>query len=165
MYHLKAGNSSFEAEIKQGIVTLNGKEITPSSYTLPNSDTHLLLGNKGYCIENLGWNETHDVLTLRVNGKVIAVEAKSELSILLQKMGMGSAGSSKANDVKAPMPGLIVAIKVDVGQQVHKGDVLLVLEAMKMENAIKATGDGVVKRVTVSTGDKVEKNHILVEFS
>jgi hypothetical protein len=88
MYHLKAGNSSFEAEIKQGVVILNGKEMTPSAYTLPNSDTHLLLGTKGYRVENLGWNETHDVLTLRVNGKVIAVEAKTELSILLQKMGI-----------------------------------------------------------------------------
>jgi biotin carboxyl carrier protein len=63
------------------------------------------------------------------------------------------------------MPGLIVAIKVDVGMQVQKGQVLVVLEAMKMENAIKATVDGVVKRVTVSTGDKVEKNAVLVEFS
>ncbi|MFY8035416.1 MAG: acetyl-CoA carboxylase biotin carboxyl carrier protein subunit [Flexibacteraceae bacterium] len=165
MYHLKAGAANFEAEIKKGTISLNGNTITPSAYKLPNGDTHLIINNKGYTVEQLGWNETHDALKLRVNGKLIEVEAKSELTILLQKMGMGIGTSSKANDIKAPMPGLIVAIKVDVGMQVQKGQVLVVLEAMKMENAIKATGDGVVKRVTVSTGDKVEKNAVLVEFS
>jgi biotin carboxyl carrier protein len=80
-------------------------------------------------------------------------------------MGFGTGASSKANDVKAPMPGLIVGVMVDIGQAVKKGDTLVILEAMKMENAIKAGGDGVVKKVAVSTGDKVDKNQVLVAFA
>jgi biotin carboxyl carrier protein len=62
------------------------------------------------------------------------------------------------------MPGLIIDLKVKVGDKVKTGDALLILEAMKMENILKSPGDGTVKNVTVKKGDSVEKGHILVEF-
>jgi biotin carboxyl carrier protein len=62
------------------------------------------------------------------------------------------------------MPGLIVDVGVEVGQDVKKGDKLLVLNAMKMENIIKAPADGKVRQVLVNNGQNVEKNQVLIQF-
>lgn len=62
------------------------------------------------------------------------------------------------------MPGLIWDIKVQIGDAVKAGDVVLVLVAMKMENALKSAGDGVVKSIKVNKGDSVDKNQVLIEF-
>ena len=72
---------------------------------------------------------------------------------------------SKLNEIKAPMPGLVVRITVEEGAEVKKGDSLLVLEAMKMENVIKAPGDAVVGKIKVNAGQAVEKNQLLISFN
>ena len=73
--------------------------------------------------------------------------------------------SNKASDLKAPMPGLVVDVTVSPGDQVKKGDKLLVLEAMKMENILKAPADATVKGVNISKGKTVEKNEVLIQFA
>jgi len=70
-------------------------------------------------------------------------------------------GNLKRGIVISPMPGSISKIKVNVGDQVKKGDILLVLEAMKMENEINATDDGKVKEILVKKGQKVSGGDIL----
>jgi biotin carboxyl carrier protein len=77
---------------------------------------------------------------------------------------MHSRTAAKVNTVKAPMPGLIIDLRVKAGDTVKEGDPLLVLEAMKMENIIKAHGDGTVKQVKIKKGDSVEKNQVLIDF-
>jgi glutaconyl-CoA/methylmalonyl-CoA decarboxylase subunit gamma len=72
-----------------------------------------------------------------------------------------AAPSSGQNAVKAPMPGTILDIKVSQGQSVKKGDVLFILEAMKMENEIMAGQDGTVVSVTVSKGSSVNTDDTL----
>ncbi|MCL4155747.1 UNVERIFIED_CONTAM: hypothetical protein GTU68_052685 [Idotea baltica] len=62
------------------------------------------------------------------------------------------------------MPGLVLNIRVSPGDEVAEGDTLLVLEAMKMENVIKAVGNGTVKEIKVGHGDKVDKGQILIQF-
>lgn len=74
----------------------------------------------------------------------------------------GTAGSVKVN---SPMPGKILALKAKVGQSVKHGDVILILEAMKMENEIVAPGDGVVASVNVSTGEMVEAGALLATLN
>jgi Acetyl/propionyl-CoA carboxylase, alpha subunit len=74
----------------------------------------------------------------------------------------GSAGSVKIN---APMPGKIVSVKASVGQNVKKGDVILILEAMKMENEIVSTQDGVVASINVTTGQSVEAGALLATLN
>lgn len=74
----------------------------------------------------------------------------------------GTAGNIKVN---APMPGKIVGTKVSVGQAVKRGDVLLILEAMKMENEIVAPEDGTVASINVSVGDMVESNALLATLN
>jgi biotin carboxyl carrier protein len=77
---------------------------------------------------------------------------------------MSNGLAAKVKEVKAPMPGLVLDIRVVPGQMVQKGDVLLILEAMKMENAIKSATDGVVKQVKAIKGQSVEKNQLMIVF-
>jgi len=79
-------------------------------------------------------------------------------------MGISNLDSAQVNDMKAPMPGLILDILVTPGQEVKKGDQLLILEAMKMENVLKAPGDGTVSSIEVAKGDSVEKGQVLIKF-
>jgi biotin carboxyl carrier protein len=75
------------------------------------------------------------------------------------------AGSQGSVTVPAPMPGKILGVKVSVGQAVKKGDVLVILEAMKMENEIVAAADGTVASINVSNGDTVESGSTLVTLN
>ncbi|MGN0496751.1 MAG: biotin/lipoyl-containing protein [Lachnospiraceae bacterium] len=76
-----------------------------------------------------------------------------------------SSGSEGAVKVSAPMPGKILVIKANVGQSVKKGDVVMVLEAMKMENEIVAPSDGTIASVNVAVGDSVESGDTLASLN
>ncbi|HSH65835.1 MAG TPA: acetyl-CoA carboxylase biotin carboxyl carrier protein subunit, partial [Bacteroidia bacterium] len=72
--------------------------------------------------------------------------------------------TNKINEIKAPMPGLVLDIRVNEGDSIQKGDAVIVLEAMKMENIIKSPVDGTIKKINVKKGLAVEKNQVLVQF-
>lgn len=76
-----------------------------------------------------------------------------------------SAGAQGGVKVNAPMQGKIVSVKASVGQAVKKGDVILVLEAMKMENEVVAPQDGTVASINVSDGDKVEAGAVVATLN
>ena len=125
---------------------------------------HILKDNISYYVQWIERNDEAKTYTLKVNGSLIVLEAKNEFDILLEKMGMANVGSAKVSKLKAPMPGKVLDVLVTVGQEVVKGDGLVILEAMKMENVLKADDVGVVKSVNVSIGEAVEKNNVLIEF-
>jgi len=124
---------------------------------------HILKNYKGFMVEIIAIDREKKTIQLSVNGKSTTVKAKDELDVLLDKMGMSSVASNKADNIKAPMPGLVLAIKVQEGDTIEKGSPLVILEAMKMENIIKSTGGGVIKKVKVKEGQAVEKNELLIE--
>jgi biotin carboxyl carrier protein len=71
---------------------------------------------------------------------------------------------SNVKFVKAPLPGAVISIKCNVGDKVKTGDVLLILEAMKMENEIYSPANGVIKKINISQGEKVSSGIVLVEI-
>ena len=72
--------------------------------------------------------------------------------------------SKQVNAIKAPMPGLILSIHVEVGQEVQENDSLLILEAMKMENNFNSPRAGKIKSILVEKGQAVDKGQLLIEF-
>lgn len=156
--------TTFEvSEQKDGIV-LNNQPFEWDLKKISDKDFHILKDNKSYNVEVVEANYAEKIFRLKIGDTIHTVNLKDRTDLLLEKMGMSSTKSAKLNDLKAPMPGLIYEMKVQVGDEVKKGDILLILVAMKMENAIKATGDGKVKSIKVKTGETVEKNHIIMEF-
>lgn len=125
---------------------------------------HILYKNRSYNAEVLEADYQAKSFLLSLNKKQFVVNVKDRFDMLLEQLGMTDAANAKVNDLKAPMPGLIVAIQVQVGDSIKKGDSLLILEAMKMENVLKATGDGKVKSIKVNNKQNVEKNQVLIEF-
>lgn len=143
---------------------LNGEPFAWDLVKLTDRTYHILYRNQSYSAELLDLNAAEKTVSLRINGQIHQIQLKDRFDLLLEKMGMSDAAATKVNNLKAPMPGLIVGINVAPGDVVTKGDSLLILEAMKMENNLKAPGDGTVKAIRASKGDRVEKGQILIEF-
>lgn len=131
---------------------------------LSTSKFHVINKNKSFDIELQNSNFLKKEYTLRINSNSYTVKISNELDILIKKMGFSMGSAKKANDVKAPMPGLILSINVKVGQKVKEGEPLLILEAMKMENSIGSPKDGIVKSIQVKNGKTVEKGTLLIEL-
>lgn len=155
---------TIEISEEKGDVFLNNQAFEWDLKKISDKDYHILKDNKSYNVEVVEANYAEKTFRLKIGDNIHTVNLKDRTDLLLEKMGMGSTKSAKLNDLKAPMPGLIYEMKVKVGDEVKKGDILLILVAMKMENAIKATGDGIVKNIKIKTGETVEKNHIIMEF-
>jgi len=102
--------------------------------------------------------------TLQINSNIYQVRIDNSLDQLIKELGFSVGSSKKLNDIKAPMPGIIIGIEVKEGDKIKEGDTLLILEAMKMENAILSSRDATVKSILVKNGDTVEKNKLLIEL-
>ncbi|NJW51512.1 biotin/lipoyl-containing protein [Salinimicrobium oceani] len=102
--------------------------------------------------------------TVKVNSRDFEIKISNELDLLIEEMGLSLAAAQVINDIKAPMPGLILDVLVKEGDEVKAGDYLLVLEAMKMENTLTAPRDGIVKSVSVQKSQTVDKNQLLIEM-
>ncbi|WP_221394212.1 acetyl-CoA carboxylase biotin carboxyl carrier protein subunit [Dyadobacter sp. NIV53] len=125
---------------------------------------HVIWNNQSYNIEVIESSHSEKTYQLLINGRHFTTTVKDQVDLLLEGMGMQAKQAQKINHVKAPMPGLIQSIAVSEGDLVNKGDTLLVLVAMKMENVIKSAGDGKVKSLKVKAGETVEKNQVMLEF-
>lgn len=149
----------FDSSGKAG--TINGDAFTWDKLAVGEL-THIIRNDKSYQI--VLESREGNALTIRVNGKKMLVETRDKMALLLESMGLSSVTEVKVNNVKAPMPGLVIRILVEPGQEIKKGDPLLVLEAMKMENMIKSPADAVVSSIDVNLSQAVEKNQVLVSF-
>jgi biotin carboxyl carrier protein len=109
-------------------------------------------------------NTEEKTLLLKVNAVKYLLQVKDKYDELLQNLGLDNLSTKKINDVKAPMPGMVLNILVKEGDTVKKGDALLVLEAMKMENILKSPNDGTIRKVVAVKGTAVEKSQLLIQF-
>jgi len=125
---------------------------------------HILQGNKSFKAEITEADFNKKSYQVKVNNNNYNVNIFNELDLLIQEMGFSNGTTKKVNSIKAPMPGLILEINVEIGQKVKENDTLLILEAMKMENSIASPRVGVIKSISVKKGDAVEKNQFLIEF-
>lgn len=144
---------------------LNGTSFNWDIHQVKDNSYHIIKDNKSYNIELLSANREEKTFFVKVNGDKYKFNVKDQFDELLHSLGMDNLASKKVADLKAPMPGLVLEIDVEVGQEVVKGDTLLILEAMKMENVIKSPTDGTIKSIAVNKGETVEKNQLILNFS
>lgn len=156
---------NFEVEVAEKVLKVNGLELQIDTRDLSATQKHVIYQNKSYNIELVERNEDGKAVVIKVNGTLYQVGIEDQYDELLKKLGMDSSSANKVLEIKAPMPGLVLNVIVTEGQEVNKGDSLLVLEAMKMENIIKSPTGGIVKKILIRKGDKVEKNEILLQFA
>jgi biotin carboxyl carrier protein len=119
----------------------------------------LIIGGKSYEAYVSPNEEKWEIL---LRGRLYQAEVEDEREKRLRAAGGAGATESGEFHMKAPMPGLVVAIPVEEGQEVKKGQVLLILESMKMQNELKAPRDGIISRIKVRAGETVEQKQTLL---
>lgn len=127
------------------------------------SQFSLVRNGKSHRVLVLKEDRENKTIRMRIGGSTYTVQLEDEQDRLIKTLGLEKA-TVKVREIKAPMPGLVLSILVKPGDTVKKNDPILVLEAMKMENVIKAPGDAVVSAVQAVQGKAVEKGHLLVSF-
>lgn len=146
-----------------GNLLLNGEERNIDLIPINDHTYHLIKDHQCWVLEISVEESTALETVLYVNGVRMTTHIKDSLEKVLENMGM-TAGNLKVKELKSPMPGMVIKVMVEAGQEVKKDDPMLVLEAMKMENLIKSPTDGIIDKVVVQSGDKTEKNQVLIHF-
>lgn len=125
---------------------------------------HILLNNKSYNATLISFNREEKTMVVNVNGNDYEINVRDKYDLLLQQLGISAGATTAAQNIKAPMPGLVIQIVAHEGQEVKKGDAVLILEAMKMENVLKSPRDGKIKTIKATLRQAVEKGQVLIEF-
>ncbi len=162
---VEVAGARYEVDLTDGVATLDGvsssaqlREVqgSPVSVVAVDGVQHQLVarreGPKGRYV-------------LWIDGWRFEVDALDERARAIRDLGAAVAGTQGPAPVVAPMPGLIVRLHVNVGDSVTAGQPIVVMEAMKMENELRAPAAGVVKAVLTQPGKAVEKGTVLVELT
>lgn len=139
-------------------VTLNGTRHELEAVVLPHGAVSLLVDGQSYGVE---FEEAGDDVAVLVKGHVSRIDVADERKLRLRAATAAFAVEGR-QVIAAPMPGKIIKVFVKVGDTVTEGQGLLVMEAMKMENELKATKAGKVTEVSCAEGTTVENNTKLV---
>jgi len=156
--------NTFEIEKLDGQWSINDTHATWDARKQPNGLISILYNGKSFTAIVESVDVKNKELSFRINGQRHTVTVKEPIDQLLSSMGMDLKAMQKVEPVKAPMPGMVLKVLVEPGQRINKGDGMLVLEAMKMENILKASADATVKSIKVIERTAVEKGAILIEL-
>ena len=157
-------SQTFDIQSNKSEISVNSQPFKWDMVEIKDGNFHILYNNRSFNAEVLESDYQTKSFLIKINKSKYSISLKDRFDILLDQLGMSNASAVKVNDLKAPMPGLIVDIKVQVGDTVKKGDTILILEAMKMENILKASGDGKIKAIKIVAKQNVEKNQVMIEF-
>lgn len=148
---------------------LDGREVQSSdgAFVKWYDHTYFLLLHKGkkFHGEIVKDDSENNQLTIKINHRVFQVKKRGELDELIASLGLDVPKIKKLKELTAPMPGRVLKIFVKEGDEIQIGDNVLSLEAMKMENILKAEGIGTVSKICITEGDVVDKGAVLIEFA
>ena len=159
-------NQPFLLDVNAGQYTF---QLTDAdNITLNDSDVNnqiFLDNNKSKLVSVKEVNHELKRYQIQIDGRTYQVQISDAVDQQILKMNLKSKKSNQLKELRAPMPGLVRQVNVQVGDQVDSGDALFILEAMKMENVLKSPVNGLVSDLFVKPGESVEKNQILLSFS
>ncbi len=163
-YQTIVNDETFEIEINEdGVILVNGEERIVDFRELREGELYsLLLDHQSFegAVE-----ERDEIFHVLLAGDLFEVQVTDERSRRLASAFMAFGDTGGEVSIRSPMPGLIVRVPVEVGQAVSKGETVIILESMKMENELKSPKDGTVHRVNVAAGESVEQNKVLVTIA
>ncbi|TJY34081.1 acetyl-CoA carboxylase biotin carboxyl carrier protein subunit [Pontimicrobium aquaticum] len=159
-------SKTYTLEVNSNIeLKLNSLDIANTDIIkISNTKYHVIDKNKSIIADITKADFNSKSYEVKVNNNTYNININNELHQLIKDMGFTIGKSKLINEIKAPMPGLILDINIKVGQDIKENDTLLVLEAMKMENIITSPRDGIIKTISAVKGNAVEKNELLIEF-
>ncbi len=155
--NVKVSGNEFEGSLNDQLVKGNFIKINDHQF-------HLIYNNSSYNVDVIKLNAEEKTLVIKINSVKFNLKLKDKYDELLHSLGLDNLAVKKISDVKAPMPGMVLQIMVAEGAEIKKGEALIVLEAMKMENILKSPCDGLIKKIIAVKGKAVEKNEILIQF-
>jgi len=160
-YITTIGGREFTVEIiDEHHVSVDGVVYQVDFESVSGQPVYSLLAD-GESFEGVVYNDEGTWFVLR-RGVLYTAEVEDEREKRLRAASGGNVAAGGVFHLKAPMPGLVVSIPVSEGQQVQTGDVLLILESMKMQNELKSPKDGVISRLRVTPGESVEQKQTLL---
>ena len=157
-------DNAYEIERNPDQTQVNNEIFSHSLSSISNREFNLIFQQRSFYVEVIKTDHKRKTFFLKVNGKNLKVNLQDRFDQLIEAMGLQEEEDKGDKQILAPMPGLILEIHVQEGEQVEKGASLVTLKAMKMENVLKSPADGVVQKIFASTGKSVEKNYLLLEM-
>ncbi len=156
-YKIAVSNGSSFDITQDQVKTFDAISTTQNQY-------HVLKDNTPYRAAITAQDFLKKTYTVAINNNTYEVHIADALDQLIKNMGFEVGTAKQVNEIKAPIPGLILEISVTPGQTVQENDTLLILEAMKMENTFHSPRAGVIKSIAVTQGQAVDKGQLLIEF-
>jgi pyruvate carboxylase subunit B len=163
-YVVEIGGKTVDVDIDFDKVRVDGQEVAARISDLPGTPIVLLSIGDAVHRVTASRGQSKGRYSLAADGRRYEAEALDERTRAIRELSAATAGPSGPAPLIAPMPGLIVRINVAPGDQVKAGQGLVVMEAMKMENELRAVAAGTVKAVRVTPGTAVERGATLVEL-
>jgi biotin carboxyl carrier protein len=162
-YFVTLAGRTVEVELGGEEVTVDGRRVEAAIASVPGSATRSLIVDGRAQTLGIRPGQRRGEWLISLGGRVLEAEVVDERTRVIREM-TGATSTAADNVVRAPMPGLVLRVEVEVGQQVRKGQGVVVVEAMKMENELKAPADGVVARIDAAAGQTVEKGAVLIRL-
>jgi biotin carboxyl carrier protein len=160
-YEVTVGERVFEVDVEGESVRVSGRSARASILAVSGSPLMRVMVDG--VSRTYAMSRDKDGWRVHSEGRLWVVDVSDERARSLRQMVGNKHSRAPGGLIKAPMPGLVLRVEVEVGQHVTAGSGLVVLEAMKMENEIRSTQDGVVQRILVRPGQAVDKGAELVE--
>ena len=162
-YYVTVNGEEHEVTLDEHGVNLDGEQVSATVEAANGSPVRMVtIGDEVHRV--VVRRTARGTYTLWLDGYRFEVEALDERARTIRELAGKSAGPSGPAPLIAPMPGLIVRVSVQAGDQVQAGQGLVVMEAMKMENELRAPAAGRVKTVLAGPGTAVEKGTVLIEL-
>jgi pyruvate carboxylase subunit B len=163
-YFVKLGDEEIEVLLDGDTVTVDGETHHASLSSVAGTPVSLLRLDDEVRRVVARSGDSRGRYTLWLDGFRFETEALDERARTIRELTGASAAAAGPAPIVAPMPGMIVRVSAQVGEQVHPGQGVVVMEAMKMENELRATSAGTVRAVLVTPGTAVEKGAVLLEL-